>query len=53
MSNLGASDIIYSEVIDSLISEILKYESSAIVSSTEKKNPGSYYSHRYIEMDFL
>ena len=36
MSYLGVSDIIYSDVIDSFISEILKYESSVIVSSTEK-----------------
>ena len=36
MSYLGASDIIYSDVINSLISEILKYEKSVIVPSTEK-----------------
>ena len=36
MSHIGGSDIIYNDVIDSFISEILKYESSAIVSSTEK-----------------
>ena len=36
MSYLGASDIIYSDVIDSFISEILKYESSVIESLTEK-----------------
>ena len=36
MSYLGASDLIYSNVIDSFISEILEYESSVIVSSTEK-----------------
>ena len=36
MSHLGLSDIIYSDVIISFISEILKYESSVIVSSTEK-----------------
>ena len=36
MSYLGVSDIIYSDVFDSFISEILKYESSVIVSSTEK-----------------
>ena len=36
MSYLGASDIIYSDVIESSISGILKYESSVIVSSTEK-----------------
>ena len=36
MSHLGVSDIIYSDVIDSFISEILKYESSVIVSSTAK-----------------
>ena len=36
MSHLGVSDIIYSDVIDSFISEIFKYESSVIVSSTEK-----------------
>ena len=38
MSHLGISDKIYSDVIDSCISEILKYESSVIVFSTE--NPG-------------
>ena len=36
MSYLGASDIIYNDVIDSFISEILKYELSVIVSPTEK-----------------
>ena len=36
MSHLRVSDIIYSDVIDSFISEILKYESSVIVSSTDK-----------------
>ena len=36
MSHLGVSDIIYRDVIDGLISEILKYESSVIVSTTEK-----------------
>ena len=36
MSYLGASDMIYSDAIDSFISETLKYESSVIVSSTEK-----------------
>ena len=36
MSHIGVSDIIYSDVIDSFSSEILKYESSVIVSSTEK-----------------
>ena len=36
MSYLGASDVIYNDVIASLISEILKYEVSVIVSSTEK-----------------
>ena len=36
MSYLGASDIIYSDVIDGLISVILKYESSVIESLTEK-----------------
>jgi len=35
-SHFGGSDIIYSEVIDSFISEILKYEMSVIVSSTKK-----------------
>ena len=35
MSYIGASDIIYNDVIDSCISEILKYESSAIQSLTE------------------
>ena len=35
MSYLGTPDIIYSDVIDSLISEILKYESSVIESLTE------------------
>ena len=33
---LGASDIIYSDVIDSFITEILKYESSVIESLSEK-----------------
>ena len=32
---LGASDIIYSDVIDSFISEILKYKSLVIQSLTE------------------
>ena len=32
----GASDIVYSDVIDSFISEILKNESSVIQSLTEK-----------------
>ena len=32
MSYLGASDSVYSDVIDSFISEILKYESSVIES---------------------
>ena len=36
MSYLGASDIIYSDVIESFNSEILKYESSVIQSLTEK-----------------
>ena len=36
MSYLGASDIIYSDVIDSFISEILKFESSVIQVLTEK-----------------
>ena len=36
MSYLGASDIMYSDVIDSFISEILKYESLAIQSLTKK-----------------
>ena len=36
MSHLGVSDMIYSDVIDSFISVKLKYESSVIVSSTEK-----------------
>ena len=36
MSHVGVSDIIYSYVIDSFISEMLKYESSVIQSSTEK-----------------
>jgi len=35
MSHLGVSDIIYSDVIDSFLSENLKYESLVIVSSTE------------------
>ena len=39
MSYLGASDIIYSDVIDSFISEKLKYESSVIESLTKK--PGA------------
>ena len=36
MTYLGASNMIYSDVIDSFISETLKYESSAIVFSMEK-----------------
>ena len=36
MSYLRLSDIIYSDVIDSFISEILKYKSSVIQSLTEK-----------------
>jgi len=36
MSYLGASDIIYSDVTDTFIKEILKYKMSVIVSSTEK-----------------
>ena len=36
MSYLKASDIIYSDVIISFISEILKYELSVIQSLTEK-----------------
>ena len=36
MSYLGALDMIYSDVIDSFISEILKLESSFIQSLTEK-----------------
>ena len=36
MSYLGPLDIIYSVVIDSFISEILKYESSVIQSLAEK-----------------
>ena len=36
MSYLGGSNIIYSDVIYSFISEILKYESSVIQSLTEK-----------------
>ena len=36
MSHLGVSDIIYSDVFDSSVSEILKRESSVIGSSTEK-----------------
>ena len=36
MSYLGASHIIYSDVIDSFISEILKYESSVIEPLNEK-----------------
>ena len=39
MSHLGVSHIIYSDVIDSFISEILKYKSSV---TSEKP----YYSHR-------
>ena len=35
MTHFGASDIIYSDVIYSFISEILKHESLVIVSSTE------------------
>ena len=36
MSNLGASDMIYSDVIDSFLLEILKYEFTDIESMTEK-----------------
>ena len=36
MSYLGASDIIYNDVIDNFIPEILMYEMSVIVSLTEK-----------------
>ena len=36
MSYLGTSDMIYRDVIDSIISEILKYESTVIQSWTEK-----------------
>ena len=36
MSHSGVSGIIYSDVIDNFILEISKYESSLIVSSTEK-----------------
>ena len=36
LSYLGVADIIYSNMIDSFISEILKYESSVIQSMTEK-----------------
>ena len=47
MSYLGASDIIYSEVIDSFISEILKYKSWGLASWhkrswTERLTPLSY-----------
>ena len=35
MSNLGASEIIYSDVIHSFIEEILKYKMSVIVPLTE------------------
>ena len=40
-----------SDVIDSLISEILKYESSVIVSSIE--NPGPYYSRPIFGLWYL
>ena len=40
MSYIGASDIIYSDVIDCFISDILKYESSVIESLAEKKSLG-------------
>ena len=36
MSYLGASDMIYSDVIDNFISEIMKYESSVMQSLSEK-----------------
>ena len=36
MPQLGVSDIIYSDVIDNFISEILKYDLSGLVSSNEK-----------------
>ena len=38
MSYLGESDIIYSDVIDSFISEIMKYQMSVIVPSTESSD---------------
>ena len=44
MSYLGASDIVYSDMIDSFISEVLKYESSVIQSLTEKPYR-PYYLH--------
>ena len=43
MSYLGASDIIFSDVIDSVISDILKYKSWILASW--RKNPGSRESH--------
>ena len=51
MSHLEVSDIIYSDVIDSVISEILKYESSVIVSPTEK--PWSVLFTPFILLSFF
>ena len=48
MSYLGASDIIYSDVIDSFISEISKYEMLVIVSSTEKPSAVIFTPHRIL-----
>ena len=43
MSCIGASDIIYSNVINSFISEILKYNPGSLRPGT--KYPGPIYSH--------
>ena len=44
MPYLGSSDLIYSDVIDRLISEILKYELCQSL-YPRLKNPGPCYSH--------
>ena len=53
MSHLGVSDVIYSDVIDSFISEILKYESSVIVSLTEKPWAVLFTPFFYIDKLFV
>ena len=55
MSYLGASDIIYSDVIDSFISEILKYKSWILASWhkrswTERFTPGAKKQYRIREL---
>ena len=48
MSYLGASDIIYSDVIDNFISKILKYESSVSESLTIKTLGRTIHTEFYI-----